>query len=82
MCSGTTMSYQVLCGKHLLRVVTHDGRVQRKAMATMSVLEHRLDLMQLSHKLTAVLGSVFAAALAAAVGDGGQGGGGAGAGAV
>jgi len=57
--------------------LTHGGRAQREAMATMSVLVDRPDLIKISHKLMAVQGSVFAAALAASLGVG-QGDGGAG----
>ena len=59
----------------LLCVLTHNGRAQREAMATMSVLEQRPDLFKLALDLMAVQGSVIAAALATAVGGGGHGGG-------
>jgi len=48
---------------------------QREAMATMGVLERRPDLLALSHKLMAVLGTVCVAALAGQGGGGGVGGG-------
>ena len=50
---------------------TTGGRAQREAMATMSVLEHRPDLLKLALDLMAVLGSACGAALATALGAGG-----------
>lgn len=63
-------------------VLTHGGRAQREAMASMGVFELRPDLFRLFHTIMAALGSAFAAALVALGGEGqGGGGGGAGAGA-
>jgi len=53
-------------------------RAQREAMATMGELEHRPDLIKLSHTLMAVLGTVYEVALAAALEWQVSGGGGAG----
>ena len=49
---------------------THIGRAQREAMTTMSVFEHHPDLIKLTLDLMAMLGSVYDAALTAALGRG------------
>jgi len=57
-------------------VLTHGGRAQREAMATMGMLEHHPHLMKLALDLMAVLGSVIGIVATALGGDVQCGGGG------